>query len=153
MLSESFKNRNKRLAGILAEELKLIPDPSGRSDKNTFSWYAEEYLLNLCSVIISSLDHNFSHNGFTVAISQQSTKMQQNTLVTKLTIKSGDLHKNNKDYLLTAMLNFSESANTTITISHDALTQSFNLNTQHSGNDINILIREIITYISNSLKT
>ena len=146
ILSESFKNRLKNLAGIV-NEIKLIPDDtSGRSNPNTLSWFTEEYLLNLSSIIITSLDNSLKNNGINLAISQGNTKIQQNTVVTKLIVN------NTINLLFTALVAFNSGANTVITISiPGGNTQQFNLNAQHTESAVNDLVQEIITYVQNIL--
>jgi len=153
MISENSKYNFKRLAGILSEGLTLVPDPSGRSDIGTLSFYVEEYMLNISSVIIGQTDQSLSQNGYKVAISQGNTKMHENTLATKLIISSLAKNAQAKEYVLTTIVNFEQGGNTAVSVSHNSLTEQFNLNSQHTGADVQLFVKEIITHISNSLKT
>lgn len=146
MISEQSKNRLKHLAGLISENLKLVPDISGRSDKNTLSWFVEEYILNISNIIINSIDLSLSQSGYRVAISKSNTKMQKNSLSALLIVN------NDKKYMFTAMVNFEQGANTSVSISHNQMIEQFNLNSHHSLNDINLFIKEIVNYITNSLK-
>lgn len=152
MISENSKYNFKRLAGIISEGLTLVPDPSGRSDKGTLSYYVEEYMLNITSVIISQLDQNLTSEGYKVAISQGNTKMQENVLATKLIISSNGRASNSKEYVLTTLVNFEQGGNTAVSVSHNSLTEQFNLNSKHTWSDVQLFVKEIITHISNSLK-
>lgn len=149
MLSEINKIKLQKLAGIILENLTLVPDPSGRSDANTLSWFMEEYLLKLSSNIINSLDNTLSSNGFTVAISQGNTRMQENSLATKLIIYNGS---SQQEYLVTAIVNFEQGANTSVSITNNGLTQKFDLTSHHKGVDVNTFIQNVVNNISNSLK-
>lgn len=152
MISESSKSNFRRLAGIITEGITLVPDPSGRSDKNTFSYFAEEFLLNLCSIIISSLDNYVTQNGLgTVSISQGSTKMQQNALVTKLFIANNQSQVKPQEYLFTAIINFAGETNTSLSVTHNGINQPFSLTSHHQGNDINTFVKDVVTYIANSI--
>jgi hypothetical protein len=153
MISDKGRYNFKRLAGLLNEELKLIPDPSGRSDRNTLSFYVEEYILNLSTNLITQIDNVMNQNGYVVSISQSSTKMQENSLATKIIISSNQAQAQSKEFLFTALVNFDESSNTAISISHNSLTQQFNLNTRHLANDIALLSQEVVTHILNQLKS
>lgn len=153
MISKDNKYRFKQLAGIIQEGVRLVSDAAGRSDNNTLSYYVEEYLLNTCSMIITRLDQVLSNNGYHVAISQGNTKMQENSLATKIIVSSPGKNDQSKEYLITAMVNFEQGANTAFSVSHGGLTEKFNLNSKHTSNDVALFSQEIITYFSNSLKS
>lgn len=150
MLSENSKKKLQKLAGIIVENLRLVPDPSGRSDANTLSWYVEEYLLNLLSNIVNTLDTTLSAQGYTVAISQGNTKMQENSLVTKIIISSPN--KQHQEYLITAIANFEQGTSTSVSVSNSSITQKFDLASHHKGTDVNTFIQNVVTNIFNSLQ-
>ena len=54
MISESYKNRIKKLSGIRLNEVELNAT-SGRSGKNTFGYFVEEYLLNVGEIFFNDL--------------------------------------------------------------------------------------------------
>ncbi len=151
MISNKAKINYKRLAGIITENLKLIPDASGRSGRNTLSWYVEEYLLNLSVLIINSLDKTLSANEFRVAISQSNTIMQTNSLATKILITYPENNKT-KEYLLTLLVNFEQGAGTSLSITTDKLTDKFDLSSHHSEDDVNSFVTNAVNHISNSLR-
>lgn len=150
MISDSNKNRLKNLAGIFCENIHLVPEASGRSEKGTLSWYVEEYLINIGMIVINNLDKAIISRGGKLSINQSDTKMQENSFSTKLIAESGG---KKIIFILSFLVNFAESSNTSASVYHDELTEKFNLNSKHSLSDINLLSGEITNYISNLINT
>lgn len=150
MISDSNKNRLKNLAGILCENIHLVPEASGRSEKGTLSWYVEEYLINISMITINNLDKTIIDKGGKLSINQPDTKMQENSFSTKLI---AEIAGKKIIFILSFLVNFSENSNTSASVYHDGLTEKFNLNSKHSLSDINLLTGEITNYISNLIST
>lgn len=148
MISESNKIRLKNLAGILQEDIHLVPEASGRSEKGTLSWYTEEYLINLGMIVINNLDKSIIAKGGKLSINQPDTKMQENSFSTKLIAENAG---KKIIFVLSFLVNFSENSNTSASIYQNGLIEKFNLNSKHSISDINLFSNEIINYISNLL--
>lgn len=142
MISHSSKNRFQSLAGILKENVSLIPSTEGRSDQGTLSWFVEQYIIGLCEKIITNVDDKTTEIGSEIAISQSSTKMNENSFSTILIY-------DNKKILLTALVNFNQNASTSISVNN----KQFILKTHHSAIDVNTLIEDVSKYISDIILT
>jgi len=59
MLNENKILRLKKLAGLLNEDTVIFSASGGRSDKDTLGYYIEDYLINLSSQFVSTLDSEF----------------------------------------------------------------------------------------------
>ena len=154
-LSHIYKNRLKELAGIsIISENVVLKANNGRSDSGTLSWYAEEYLLNLASQIITSLDEEFKkENLFKLSISQSSSIMASNSLVTKLTAIKNNDNKIKEDFTFSLTVNFTKNASTEASITTKGITNHLTLNSTHSADDISNFIQNILEYFLNSTKT
>jgi hypothetical protein len=134
MINENTKKRIKFLAGLLKEEIRLISSPSkGRSDAGTLNYYIEQYLLDISSRILNSLQDKYSD----FKIDSSSTKIYQNTLILKFYVR-------NNDFLLTAIVSPDNNLNTSVSISNNGKTEKFNLNSKHNFNDTELFIQEIV---------
>lgn len=155
-LSESYKKRIQDLSGIksvLSEDVKLIAN-LGRSDAGTLSWYGEEYLLNLGSEIVSQLDKAVNQEPDSeLLMSKSSTKMAENTLVTKLTVqKISGTEKTEDEFILTLSVEYEKSSNTIGTVTFKGVTNNFNLSSKHSKTDLDLFKGEIVNSILNIVK-
>jgi hypothetical protein len=134
MINENTKKRIKFLAGLLKEEIRLISSSSkGRSDAGTLNYYIEQYLLDISSRILNSLQDKYSD----FKIDSSSTKIYQNTLILKFYVR-------NNDFLLTAIVSPDNNLNTSVSISTNGKTEKFNLNSKHNFNDTELFIQEIV---------
>jgi hypothetical protein len=134
MINENTKKRIKFLAGLLKEEIRLISSSSkGRSDAGTLNYYIEQYLLDISSRILNSLQDKYSD----FKIDSSSTKIYQNTLILKFYVR-------NNDFLLTAIVSPDNNLNTSVSISNNGKTEKFNLNSKHNFNDTELFIQEIV---------
>ena len=134
MINENTKKRIKFLAGLLKEEIRLISSSSkGRSDAGTLNYYIEQYLLDISSRILNSLQDKYSD----FKIDSSSTKIYQNTLILKFYVR-------NNDFLLTAIVSPDNNHNTSVSISNNGKTEKFNLNSKHNFNDTELFIQEIV---------
>ena len=136
------------------ENVKLTSD-HGRSGVGTLSWYAEEYLLNLGSTILTKLDESVQNElGMKLSMSKSSTKMVSNSLVTKLIVdgssKSGQ--PINPEFILTLNVNFEQGGNTAGTVTYKGTTDTFNLNSKHSEGDMSLFIGEMVSHVLNTIK-
>lgn len=139
---------------IVNENVKLTAT-QGRSGTGTLSWYAEEYLLNLGSTILTNLDESVQKElNMKLQMSRSFTKMVANSLVTKLIVdgvsKTGQ--KINSEFVLTLNVNFESGGNTASSISYQGTTDTLNLNSKHSEEDMSLFMRNIISYILNTIK-
>lgn len=158
MLTENYKNRLQKLSGIeksiIQEEVTLVAN-LGRSDKDTLSWFGEEYLLNLGSSIISILDNDVKkEQNLTLLMSKSSTKMAENTLVTKLIIQQITPNSEKIEYvfILTLNVQYEKNSNTLGTITFKGITNNFNLSSKHSKTDLDLFKQELINNILNTFK-
>jgi len=159
MISEGYKKRLMELSGaiprsVINENVKLTAG-QGRSGAGTLSWYAEEYLLNLGSIVLTKLDESIQKElNMKLSMSRSSTKMVSNSLVTKLivdgTSKSGQ--KINPEFVLTINVNFEQGGNTAGTITYQGTTDTFNLNSKHSESDMSLFIGEMVNHILNTIR-
>lgn len=136
MINESYKNRIKLLAG-LNEEIRLVSSSSnGRSDSGTLGYYVEQYLLDLTSQILNTINSKYSN----IQIDRSSTKITENTVITSFIIE-------NKKFLMTSVVVFEKNSNTSVSITNDGKTEEFNLSSKHSNSDIKLFMQEILSRI------
>lgn len=138
----------------LNESIKLTAD-HGRSGSGTLSWYAEEYLLNLGSIIITNLDNSIQQElNMKLSMSKSSTKMVANSLVTKLIVDGASENgaRINPEFVLTFNVNFEQDANTSGTVTYKGVTDTFNLGSKHSESDMSLFINEVVSHILNTIK-
>lgn len=142
--------RNKILAGILKEDLQLIPKIEGRSPQGTLGFFIEEFIILIATRTINSLDALLQSNQFNVAISQSSSKMAENSFTTKLQVSN--ITGKKKEYILNFTVNLNENSSLSSTIYSDGLTDKIHLSSHHSKEDVNKFIQDINNRILNSLK-
>lgn len=154
MINESLKNRLKELAGILNEDTIKLSSSTGRSGEETLSFYSEDYLLNLGSKILTSLDNEIQEEeGLTLQMSQSSTKINANSLFIKLNVVGNYQEiKLNEEFEITLTVQFSDNSNTIVAIDYKGLINKFNLNSKHSTEDLEKFESEIVQNILNSIK-
>ena len=146
-LSEIYKNRLKTLAG-LSEDISLKAT-NGRSESGTFSWYAEEYLLNLATNIINTLDHAIQNEHTNnLSISKSASKMVSNSLVTKLIVTG----QATDEYIFSLTADFQKAGATVASITSKGITNHLTLNSTHSAEDIKSFTQNIVEYFLNSVK-
>jgi len=154
MISESYKNRIKFLSGILKEDNIELKSDTGRSDKDTLGWFSEDYLLNLGSDILTSIDDEIEKDkSLNLKLLKSSTKINSNSLFINININGIFEEKpidENFDLVLTVQ--FSNDSNTVASINFKGIISRFNLNSKHSSKDLELFKNEIIDNIFNSLK-
>ena len=154
-ISEGYKKRMLELSGVFINEKVELTAANGRSGAGTLSWYAEEYLLNLGSIIITNLDNTVQQElRMKLSMSRSSTKMVANSLVTKLIVDgvSEGGKKINSEFILTFNVNFEQNANTSGTVTYKGTTDTFNLGSKHSESDMTLFINEVVSHILNIIK-
>jgi hypothetical protein len=154
MISESYKNRIKFLSGILKEDNIELKSDTGRSDKDTLGWFSEDYLLNLGSDILTSIDDEIEKDkSLNLKLLKSSTKINSNSLFINININGIFEEKpidENFDLVLTVQ--FANDSNTVASINFKGIISRFNLNSKHSSKDLELFKNEIIDNIFNSLK-
>lgn len=138
-------NIQKYIKAIFNEDISLTAT-QGRSDKYTFSWYAEEYLLNLSTSIINTLDHAIQNGQMNLSISRSGSKMVSNSIVTKLTVSQSD------EYTFSLTADFQKEGATVASITSKGVTNHLTLNSTHSAEDIKEFTQNIVEYFLNSVK-
>lgn len=154
-ISEGYKKRLQELSGTFINEGVKLTANNGRSGSGTLSWYTEEYLLNLGSIIISNLDNSIQQElNMKLSMSKSSTKMVVNSLVTKLIVEgvSGNGQRISPEFVLTFNVNFEQNANTSGTVTYKGVTDTFNLGSKHSESDMSLFINEVVSHILNTIK-
>lgn len=143
------------LSGTRIDERVTLEANQGRSDSGTLSWYVEGYLLNAGSNILTALDEAVQNElKMKLAMSKSSTKMVSNSLVTKLFVQGTGQSGAGQglEFMLTLNVNFEQGGNTSATVTYKGTTDSFNLSSKHSGNDMSLFSREITGHILNLVK-
>jgi hypothetical protein len=154
MINESLKNRLKQLAGILNEDTIKLSSSTGRSGEETLSFYSEDYLLNLGSKILTSLDNEIQEEeDLILQMSKSSTKINANSLFIKLNVVGNYQEiKLNEEFEITLTVQFSDNSNTVVAIDYKGLINKFNLSSKHSSEDLEKFESEIVQNILNSIK-
>lgn len=154
-ISEGYKKRLMQLSGNFINEVVKLTATQGRSGAGTLSWYAEEYLLNLGSIVLTNLDNAVQQElNMKLAMSKGATKMVANSLATKLFVhgNSKEGQTINSEFILTLNVNFEQGSNTAGTVSYKGTTDTFNLNSKHSESDMTLFTSEIVNHILNTIK-
>jgi hypothetical protein len=154
MIKESYKNRLKKLAGIIKEDNVVLKADTGRSDKDTLSWYSEDYLLNLGSEILTMLDGEIEKDSkLTLSLIKSSTKITANSLFINIRIQ-GDISgvPISEEFDITLTVQFESDSNTVASVSYRGVTNKFNLSSKHSSEDLEKFKLEIVDNVLNSLK-
>lgn len=152
LLSESYKNKLKSLAGVISENVEFKAT-QGRSELGTLSWYAEEYILNFAELLVNSLDQEIlQQQEYILEISRSQTKIAANTFNTQLNIKKTDPNFKALEFLLTIAVNFEQGSNTTVSITKSGVTTKFSMSSKHSAADLQNLKQQVITAFTNSIQ-
>lgn len=147
MINESHIKRMKSLAGIINEGITLTAE-QGRSGQGTLGWYVEEYLLALCSSLISTLDAACTTKGLTLAIRKGQTTINENVLATKLLVQN-----TGAEIMLTGTVNLESASSTTITFTAGGMTNKFDLSSKHSSQDRQTFIENATANMLNLMTT
>lgn len=155
IISELYKKRLKKLSGIQLNEIELNA-VSGRSEKNTFGFFVEEYLLNIGELFFESLKKRISEEqNKRLEIKSSNNKIQNNSVLINFQID--DLTDDNNikelDFSISFLVKLESDSNTVGVLKYENLNDVFNLQSKHSQNDINDFLNEIITRIINVEKT
>lgn len=154
MVNESYKNRIKKLAGIISENDVVLKADNGRSDKDTLSWYSEDYLLNLGSDILTMLDDEIDKNeNLTLSLIKSSTRITANSLFINIKIQ-GEINEKpvDEEFDITLTVQFESDSNTVGSVSYRGVVNKFNLSSKHSSEDLEKFKLEIVDNVLNSLK-
>lgn len=154
MINESYKNRIKKLAGIINEDAVRLTSTNGRSGEGTLSWYSEDYLLDLGSKILTELDNKIEkEQELTLQLLKSSTKMHQNSIfITTKVVGEIDNKQIEEEFEITITVQFSNNSNTVASVTYRNITNRFNLSSKHSSDDLNRFIDEVSDNIINSIK-
>ena len=155
MISESYKKRIKSLSGIKLQEVELKAT-SGRSDKNSLSYFVEEYLLNLGGMFFDELKNKISENSNKeLRLDSSNNKISNNSLLVNFSLID-NIDKNNiqkMDFNLSFVVKLESNSNTVAILKYDNLNDEFNLQTKHSESDLKDFLNEISTRVINVEKT
>lgn len=151
MISESYKNRIKKLSGIRLTEIE-IKAISGRSDKNTMSFFIEEYLINISEIFLEKLKKEILNiENIKLEIDKTNNKISNNSIL--INFKTQDQTDINNIKEINFSINFivkiESGSNTVAILKHDNIIDEFNLQSKHSNNDIQDFLDEIVTRIFN----
>lgn len=155
MISESYRKRIKTLSGIQFNEVELKAT-SGRSEKNTLSFYVEEYLLNLGGIFLDELKNKVSENpNKELKLESSNNKISNNSLLINFSLKDNTDQNNIEEikFNLSFVVKLESNSNTVGILKYENLNDEFNLQTKHSENDLKDFINEICIRIINVEKT
>lgn len=155
MISESYKNRIKTLSGIKLQEVELKAT-SGRSGKNTFGFYVEEYLLNLGEIFFEYLKNKInSEKNKKLDIKNSDNKILNNSILINFQIDDFTDKNNIKElnFSINFIVKIESNSNTVAILKYENLNDEFNLQSKHSESDFNDFLSEITTRIINVEKS
>lgn len=155
MISESYRKRIKTLSGIKLQEVELKAT-SGRSEKNTLSYYVEEYLLNLGGIFFDYLkDKVDEYPNKELKLESSNNKISNNSLLINFSLKDNSDKNNIKEinFNLSFVVKLESNSNTVGILKYENLNDEFNLQTKHSENDLKDFINEICIRVINVEKT
>ncbi len=155
MISESYKNRIKTLSGIRLQEVELKAT-SGRSGKNTFGFYVEEYLLNLGEIFFEYLKNKInSEQNKKLDIKNSDNKILNNSILINFQIEDFTDKNNIKElnFSINFIVKIESNSNTVAILKYENLNDEFNLQSKHSESDLNDFLNEITTRIINVEKS
>lgn len=154
-LSENYRKRLKSLSGIRLNEIELKAS-SGRSGKNTFGYFVEEYLLNLGSVFLDNLKNSISQlQDKKLEIKKTENRIDLNSLILNFEIEDQSNINQIEEFKfqLNFLVKLESNSNTVAILKYENVNDEFNLQSKHSDADVNDFIKEIITRIVNVEKT
>jgi hypothetical protein len=155
MISESYKNRIKKLSGIRLNEVELNAT-SGRSGKNTFGYFVEEYLLNVGEIFFNDLKKKINENqNKNLEIKNSNNKIQNNSVLINFQIEDTTDRNNIEelDFSITFLVKIESNSNTVALLKYENVNDEFNLQSKHSENDLQDFINEITLRVINVEKT
>ncbi len=155
MISESYKHRIKTLSGIRLQEVELKAT-SGRSGKNTFGFYVEEYLLNLGEIFFEYLKNKInSEQNKKLDIKNSDNKILNNSILINFQIEDFTDKNNIKElnFSINFIVKIESNSNTVAILKYENLNDEFNLQSKHSESDLNDFLNEITTRIINVEKS
>ena len=155
MITESYKNRIKTLSGIKLQEVELKAT-SGRSGKNTFGFYVEEYLLNLGEIFFEYLKNKInSEQNKKLDIKNSDNKILNNSILINFQIDDFTDKNNIKElnFSINFIVKIESNSNTVAILKYENLNDEFNLQSKHSESDLNDFLSEITTRIINVEKS
>ena len=152
-LEKNTYNNNESDAEVDEDTIKLSSS-TGRSGEETLSFYSEDYLLNLGSKILTSLDNEIQEEeDLILQMSKSSTKINANSLFIKLNVVGNYQEiKLNEEFEITLTVQFSDNSNTVVAIDYKGFINKFNLSSKHSTEDLEKFESEIVQNILNSIK-
>jgi len=136
MISESYKNRIKKLSGIRLNEVELNAT-SGRSGKNTFGYFVEEYLLNVGEIFFNDLKKKINENqNKNLEIKNSNNKIQNNSVLINFQIEDTTDRNNIEelDFSITFLVKIESNSNTVALLKYENVNDEFNLQSKHSEN-------------------
>jgi hypothetical protein len=151
MISESYKNRIKKLSGIRLNEVELNAT-SGRSGKNTFGYFVEEYLLNVGEIFFNDLKKKINENqNKNLEIKNSNNKIQNNSVLINFQIEDTTDRNNIEelDFSITFLVKIESNSNTVALLKYENVNDEFNLQSKHSENDLQDFINEITLRVIN----
>lgn len=155
MISESYRKRIKVLSGIRLNEVELNAT-SGRSGKNTFGYFVEEYLLNVGEFFFNDLKNKISQNkNKKLEIKNSNNKIQNNSVLINFQIEdSTDINNIQElDFSITFLVKIESNSNTVAVLKYENVNDEFNLQSKHSESDLQDFINEITLRVINVEKT
>jgi hypothetical protein len=155
MISESYRKRIKLLSGIRLNEVELNAT-SGRSGKNTFGYFVEEYLLNVGEFFFNDLKIKISQNkNKKLEIKNSNNKIQNNSVLINFQIEdSTDINNIEElDFSITFLVKIESNSNTVAVLKYENVNDEFNLQSKHSESDLQDFINEITLRVINVEKT
>jgi sugar-specific transcriptional regulator TrmB len=147
MINENNILRFKQLAGIIQENKIDFSASGGRSGKGTLGFYAEEYLLNLCSDFVTKLDDEIKKIEETLVLIKEDTKINKNNIFFKFKIK-----ESKDEFSVNIMVSFEDSSNTKCIILFKDTKTEFDLTSKHSESDLKNFITNSVNAIINLIK-
>jgi sugar-specific transcriptional regulator TrmB len=147
MINENNILRFKQLAGIIQENKIDFSASGGRSGKGTLGFYAEEYLLNLCSDFVTKLDDEIKKNGEILVLVKEDTKINKNNIFFKFKVK-----ESKDEFSVNIMVSFEDSSNTKCIILFKDTKTEFDLTSKHSESDLKNFITNSVNAIINLIK-
>jgi hypothetical protein len=147
MINENNILRFKQLAGIIQENKIDFSASGGRSGKGTLGFYAEEYLLNLCSDFVTKLDDEIKKIGEILVLVKEDTKINKNNIFFKFKVK-----ESKDEFSVNIMVSFEDSSNTKCIILFKDTKTEFDLTSKHSESDLKNFITNSVNAIINLIK-
>jgi len=155
MITESYKNRIKTLSGIQLKEVELSAT-SGRSGKNTFGFFVEEYLLNLGELFFENIKSKINTNSNKkIDIKKTDNKILNNSILINFQIEDFNDRNNIKElnFSINFIVKIESNSNTVAILKYENLNDEFNLQSKHSESDLQDFLNEITQRLINIEKS